>query len=104
MIWPETSKRKMPICVASSGVTGCAAIVMSALRLDVRVDQLGEIHAIDVVARENQVILGVDVAEMARRLPHRIGRALEPVLALGRLLGRQHFDESVGERSSGRSA
>ena len=31
-IWPSASKRKIPIAGASSGVTGCAAIVMSARR------------------------------------------------------------------------
>ena len=30
MIWPSESNRKIPICVASAGVTGCAAMVMSA--------------------------------------------------------------------------
>ena len=65
--------------------------------LDVRVDELGEVHPVDVVAGEDEVVLGVHVAEVARGLPHRIGRALEPVLALGRLLGRQHLDESAGE-------
>ena len=31
-IWPSASNRKMPMPGASSGVTGCAAIVMSARR------------------------------------------------------------------------
>ena len=66
--------------------------------LDVRLDELGEVHAVDVVAGEDQVVLGVDVAEVARRLPHRVGRALKPLFAFRRLLGREHLDEAAGEQ------
>ena len=65
--------------------------------LDVRVDQLGEVHPVDVIAGEDQEVLRVGVAEMPRGLPHGVGRALKPLLALGRLLGGQHLDEPVGE-------
>ena len=87
----------MPIWVASAGVTGWAAIVMSARPFDVRLDQLAEVHPVEVVAGEDQVVVGVVAREVPRRLPHRVRRPLEPVGALGRLLGREHLDEPVGE-------
>ena len=62
-----------------------------------RVDQLGEIHPVDVIAGEHQVVLRLEFAEMARRLPDRVGRALEPLLAFGRLLGREDLDEAARE-------
>ena len=65
--------------------------------LDVRVDQLGEVHAVDVVAGEDQVVLGVDVAEVPRGLAHGVGRALKPLFAFRRLLGREHLDEAAGK-------
>ena len=70
---------------------------MSALALDVRVDQLAEVHAIEMIAREDQVVVGVVAVEVARGLAHGVGRALEPVRALGRLLGGEHLDEAVRE-------
>ena len=78
-------------------VTGCAAIVMSARAIDVRVDQLAVVHAVEMIAGENQVVVGVVAGEVPRRLPHRVGGALKPVRVVRRLLGRQDFDEPVAE-------
>ena len=61
-ICPSSSNRKMPICVASAASTGCAAMVMSARALDVRLDQLAEVHPVEVVAGEDQVVVGVVAA------------------------------------------
>ena len=80
-------------CLASG--TGWAAIVMSAPTLDVRVDQLAEVHAIQVVAGEDQVVLGVVAREMSRALADRVGCALEPLRAIRRLLRGQHLDEAA---------
>ena len=63
--------------------------------LDVRFDHVAEVHAIEMVAREDQVVVGVVAGEVTRRLPHRVGRALKPVGALRCLLGGEHFDEAV---------
>ena len=65
--------------------------------LDVRLDELVEVHAVEVIARQDQEVLGVEALEVARGLAHRVGGALEPVRAVGRLLGGQHFDEAVRE-------
>ncbi len=65
--------------------------------LDVRVDQLAEVHAIEMIAGEDQVVVGVVAGEVARRLPHGVGRALEPVRALRGLLRGEHLDEAVRE-------
>jgi hypothetical protein len=64
----------------------------------VRVDELGEVHAVDVVAGENQVVVGIDFTEVAGGLSDGVGRALEPVFALRRLLRGQHFDEPLREQ------
>jgi hypothetical protein len=50
-----------------------------------------------VVAREDQVVVGVVALDVAARLPHGVGRALEPVRVLGRLLGREDLDEPLRE-------
>ena len=42
-------------------------------------------------------MVGVVAGEVPRRLSHRVGRALEPVRAVGRLLGGEHLDEAVRE-------
>ena len=65
--------------------------------LDVRFDQFTEVHPIEMVAGEDQEVLGVVPGEVAGGLAHGIGGALEPVRALRGLLGGEHFDESVGE-------
>ena len=80
------------------GVTGCAAMVMSALPSMCASMQLAEVHAVEVVAGEDQVVVGVVAREVARRLAHRVGRALEPVGAVGRLLGGEDLDEAAREQ------
>jgi hypothetical protein len=66
--------------------------------IDVRVDQLRVVHAVKVIAGENQVVVGVVAHEVSRRLPHRVRSALVPVRVVGRLLGRQDFDEPLAEQ------
>ena len=41
-------------------------------RLDVRVDEVAEIHPVQMIARENQVEARVERSEMADRLPDRV--------------------------------
>ena len=65
---------------------------------DVRVDQLAVVHPIEMIAGEDEVIVGVVADEMARRLADRISRPLIPVRIVRRLLGRQNFDRSLAER------
>ena len=65
---------------------------------DVRLDQLEEIHAVEMVAGQDQEVVGVEALEVARRLADRICRALEPCRAVRGLFGGQHFDEAVRER------
>ena len=99
------SNRKMPIADASSIVTGCAAIVMSASRSTCASTSSRVVHPVEMIAGENQVVVGVVAHEVARRLAHGVGRALEPVRVVGRLLGRQDLDEALAEQiDAGRSA
>ena len=66
--------------------------------LDVRFDQLAEVHPIEMVAGEDQVVVGVVAGEVPRRLPHRVGGALKPVGAFRGLFGGEHFDEARRRR------
>ena len=66
--------------------------------VDVRVEHPPVVHAIEMIAGENQVVVGVVSPEVPRRLPHRVGRALKPARAVRRLLGRDDVDEAVRER------
>ena len=66
-------------------------------RGDVRLHHLVEVHPVQVVAGEDQVVVGVQVDEVRHGAPHRVGRALEPVGGLGRLLGGDDVDERLRE-------
>jgi len=60
-------------------------------------DHFGEIHAIELVAREDDDIVGLIFQKKTEALTNRIGRALKPRLGTGRLLGGKDADESLGE-------
>ena len=66
--------------------------------IDVRIDHLVVVHAVQVIAGENQVVVGVMAREVAGGLPDGIGRALIPVGIVGRLLGGQDLDEALAEQ------
>ena len=55
------------------------------------------IHAIQLVSRKDQIIVGVLIGEMLQVLPHRIGRPLIPIVVVVGLLGCQNLDESIRE-------
>ena len=65
---------------------------------DVRLDQLAEVHAVEMIASQDQEVVGIVATKMTRRLADGIGRPLKPVGALGRLLRGQHFDEALGKQ------
>ena len=88
----------MPICVASSGVHGLRRDGDVGPPIDVRVDHLGVVHAIQMIAGEDQVVVGVVAHEVPRGLAHGVGGALEPVRVLRRLLGGQDLDEARAEQ------
>ena len=91
------SNRKMPIADASSAVDRLRRDRDVGLPVDVRVDQLAVVHAVEMIAGEDQVVVGVVAREVARRLPHGVGRALKPVRVVGRLLGGEDLDEPLAE-------
>ena len=66
--------------------------------IDVRIDHLVVVHAVQVIAGENQVVVGVMAREVARGLPDGIGRALVPAGIVGRLLGGQDLHEALSEQ------
>ena len=97
-IWPLRSKRKMPIDDASSGGDRLGGDRDVGLSIDVRFDDLRVVHAVEVIAREDQVVVGFVPRDVARRLADGVGRALEPVRVVRRLFGRQDFDEALAEQ------
>jgi len=65
---------------------------------------LGEIHAIELIARENQDVVDLGLFQVPEVLPDGVGRSLIPVGVFQRLLGGQDFDESLAELIEGVSA
>ena len=64
---------------------------------DVLLEDLAKIHLVELIAGKNDselVRIGGKVIEV---LPHRVGRALIPIHAVGALLRRENLDESGGE-------
>ena len=92
----------MPICgrVVDGHRLGRDGDVGAAL--GVRLDQLRVVHPVQMIAGEDQVVVGVVLLEMARRLTHGIGGALKPVRVVGRLLGGEDLDEPLPENGSSR--
>ena len=85
----------MPSPGAACRDTGMAAIVTSAwLRMCVW-EHLLKVHAVKLIARENQHVLDARLLEIAEILPHRVRRALVPLgLAIHRLLRRQDLEQT----------
>ena len=83
----------MPICVASVGVDGLRRDRDVGIAIHVRVDHLAVVHAIQVIAGEDQVVVGLVVLEVAARPAARRRQCPGTSGALGRLLGREDLDE-----------
>src|SRR5262245_4607916 len=62
-----------------------------------RLDQLAEGHAVELVAGEDEQFGRVFTLDVREVLPHRVGRALVPVRGFVRLLRGEHLDEPVAE-------
>ena len=97
MIWPQIVELQDAHLRRIVGSTRLGRDGDVGVALDVRFDELVEVHAVQVIAREDEEVLGVEALEMARGLTHGVGGALEPVRAVGCLLGGQHFDEAIRE-------
>ena len=63
----------------------------------VSVDELAVIHSIEMIAGEDEVIVGLVLSDMAHGLAHRVGCSLKPVRIVGRLLGGEDLDEPARE-------
>ena len=70
---------RCPSAVASSGRHRLRGDGDVGASFDVRLDQIVEVHPVEVIAGEDQVVVGVVPREVPRRLPHGVGGALEPV-------------------------
>ena len=60
-------------------------------------EQRAKIHAIRLIAAQDQVIIERPLEEVAHVLPHRVRRALIPLRAFRRLLRCENIDEAAGE-------
>mmetsp|Transcript_26876 Transcript_26876/g.58607 ORF Transcript_26876/g.58607 Transcript_26876/m.58607 type:complete len:208 (-) Transcript_26876:59-682(-) len=58
-------------------------------------NELLVVHAVQVVTRENQVLLSVGLVEQPQVLTHGISGTLEPLGVGGALLGREHLNEAL---------
>ena len=63
-----------------------------------RLDHLRVVHPIEVIARENHVVVGVVPGEVPGRLAHGIGRSLVPMRIVRRLLGGEDVHEPAAEQ------
>ena len=73
-----------------------AATVTAAPALDVLLDHLARVHAVDVVGAEHDDVVGPLVAEQVEVLVDRVGRAGEPVRPAAHL--RRHRRDVVAEQ------
>ena len=96
-------RRSSSICMMPSdgsvavAAPGMVAMVMSALRLDVLGDDVAEIHAVKLVAAQDQEVIEIVVQKMNQVLAHGIGGALIPRGVGKRLLGGEDLDEAARE-------
>jgi hypothetical protein len=67
------------------------------LLLDVLADDIAIIHAVELIAAENDEVIVRTLEEIAHVPSDGVGRALVPMSAAGSLLGRQHLHEGPGE-------
>src|SRR6185369_414574 len=58
-------------------------------------DEIGVVHPIEMVAGEDEIVVGRMLTEVTRRLTNGIRGALVPVRVVGRLLGGEDFDEAA---------
>ena len=65
--------------------------------MPVALQQLLVIHPVELVPRQDQLIVLVTAAELVEMLADGVGRALEPVRILHRLFGGEHFNEAFIE-------
>ena len=97
MIFRSASVCMRPKSFAGSRATGIVARVMSAPGLDVLLEHLAEVHAVELIAAEDDVVLVRVLEEIAEVLPHGVGGALVPARVRGRLLRGEDLDEAAGE-------
>ena len=95
---PSSSTLRMPRRGASSARHRLDGDRHVGALLAVQLDELGIVHAIQVVAGEDQDVLRAGTPQLRQLLAHRVGRALVPVHAAGRLFGRQDVDEAAREQ------
>ena len=63
----------------------------------VRSDHLLEVHAVELIAGEDEDVVDAGLFQVAEVLPHGVGRALIPIRVVQGLLGGQQLDEAAAE-------
>src|SRR5437588_11260031 len=65
--------------------------------MNVLEQELTKIHAIQLIAAQDQVVIVGPLQKIPHVLPDGVSRSLVPLRAFGSLLCRQHIDEAAGE-------
>ncbi len=60
-------------------------------------EHLAEVHAVELIAREDQHVVDAGLLQVAEVLADGVGGALVPVGAVERLLGGEDLDEAAAE-------
>ena len=66
--------------------------------IDVRLEEAAVVHPIQMIAGENQVVIGLVPGKVPLRLAHCVGGALKPVRVVRCLFCRDDVDEAARER------
>ena len=88
----------IPNDLASSSSTGNAAIVTSSVCFDVRLQHVSVVHAVKLVARQNQNMIDTGLLQVSQLLSDSIGSSLIPIGILIGLLSCKDVDESAVEQ------
>jgi hypothetical protein len=60
-------------------------------------DEVSIVHAVEMIARQNENCVGLVIAQMMKDLAHGVGGPLEPVRPFRSHLGCKHFDKPIRE-------
>ena len=94
---PVSSTRTVPNSVISSSEQGRTARRDVGIVLDVIPQHLAIVHAVQMVAGEDQHQVAPHFGDDPKVAPHRVGGALEPTFVGGRLLCSEDLNEPFGE-------
>ena len=96
MVEPEQAEVRCPPCGHRHDREGDVGF-----RLAMALHKIGVIHAVQMVARQNEVLIDIPLRKEPQILAHGVCGAFKPTRAVRRLLGGEHFDKAGGETRAG---